>query len=161
MLRSNMTTVLGLGVKQQIKQISTTLSKEHKSPILSILDITIHINNQANTEAAAKNDPPKPGPVTTIGIEETTGKKKEKSPNTERKVVDRHVEPRTELDSNDIHQPSDDDSGEKAINHTQFENPSAAGQSSRPQTHHAQENQDTKAKVMMYSGEVDRQDLGS
>ena len=156
-----MTTVLDLDVKQQIKQISTTPSREHKSPIYTISDITININGQANTEAAAKNDPPKPGRVTTFGIEETTGKKKVESPNTERKVVDRHVDPRPELDSNDIHQPSDDDSGEKAIDFSQFENPNAAGTSYRSQTHHAQENQDTKAKVMMYSGEVDRQDLGS
>ena len=104
-----------------------------------------------------------PGPVTTVCVEETDEKNKVPSPNTKRKELDeQHICPRPELDSNDIHQPAGDDSGEKALDYFPTGSPSAAGPSSRSQTQHAQEqDQGTRAKVILDSGEADLQDLGS
>ena len=123
----------------------------------SDISLAVNINAPANGGIAV-NDITRPGPVTTIGIEETAEKKNEKeaSPNTERKeIADRYIGPRPELDPNAIHQPLEDDSGEKAINFS----PSACSQ---PKPQHAQEqDQGSRAKLMLDSGEADLQDLGS
>ena len=139
-------------------------TKSNKFWIYHISDINIEFkyNGVSETEnQSAVKVVPQPGQVSTIGIEETVP-----SPNTTRKEMDdqteHHLEPRPELDTNDIHQPAEDDSGEKAVYSQPGNLPSAAQQLSRQLSQHAQEQeQGTRAKVVLDSGEADMQDLGS
>lgn len=124
-------------------------------------NVNIHINSHPNgPPGITVNGEPRPETVTTFPVEETSEKKQAPSPNTDRKEVDTQpINPRPELNENDIHQPSGDDSGEKTLAYFPTSSPSAAQQSPRSFTQ--EQDQGIGAKLMLDSVVADLQDFGS